>query len=74
MGTKGSQNWYQSTHYDALSCRQVSFTLNVFSDFLRHPNRLVSKHNRVGLIRVGVSHSVTLIGRYVHYGSGAPTL
>jgi hypothetical protein len=27
MGTKGGQNWYQSIHYDVLSCRQVSFTL-----------------------------------------------
>jgi hypothetical protein len=27
METEGGQNWYQSIHYDVLSCRQVSFTL-----------------------------------------------
>jgi hypothetical protein len=27
MGTKGGQNWYQSIHYDVLSCRQLSFAV-----------------------------------------------
>ncbi len=26
MKTEGYRNWYQSIHYDTLSCRQVSFS------------------------------------------------